>query len=231
MIMIISSDINNVLLKDIDLEIQFILLCVPFLLMSIAFFRYVIGFKLFNLGQILILITFITFLTNELSLLTHLITATILVILNFFLVFYIRKIFFQATMHYLVKLSMVLIVASLLGLSFFALVSLNIDILKDFEYTKINSISILIFLLLSEYFSNIQTQKGFKVSREMLWGSLFVCIVLSYFILSPFFQKFILEYPYFFFIFAGVTFFIGKYKGLRLKEVIRFRSIDLNKDE
>jgi len=130
------------------------------------------------------------------------------------------------SMHYLPKMSFILSSVAVGIFGVFVLASffqkngfLNIDILP-----------LLLMIIVSEQLISMYIKKGRKTAYVLFFGSLLFSIITYLLISWENFQNFMLHYPYLAVIFLIINLFIGRWKGFRINEYFRFKTI-LKSDE
>jgi hypothetical protein len=113
----------------------------------------------------------------------------------------------------------IVVVLVFLGLSQIEFITMN------FDYSSINPFAIVLSVALAEQFSSHQIQKGIKTSRNMFFNTVLLSVILGLIVSMNWTENLILTYPYLVFLALIITYFIGKYQGIRLNEVLRFQSI------
>lgn len=93
------------------------------------------------------------------------------------------------------------------------------------KLTMFDPFAVLMALALSDSFASHQTQKGIKNSRRLFLNTLLIAIPTALLVSWFEFQKIVIEYPYIILAFVALTLLIGRYTGMRLNEVFRFRDV------
>ena len=132
---------------------------------------------------------------------------------------------FEFGLHYFSRISLVITMISVLLLLVLIGIGTQQDLVKTLKLEQINSFAVITAVFLSEHFSSNQTQKGIKKSRGLFLNSLVLASLLAVLIGWSRFEGFMLQYPYMTLVFMLFTFLFGKYKGIRINEVLRFRDI------
>jgi hypothetical protein len=221
---------NNIfsplLQNGISSDVVYFLLLIPFIVMVATFARHVIGIKIFSMF-VFVAMTFVAgFLLRRYSVLS-IVTGVGVLIFIYFFSYFIKRFTNTLSLHYFSRISMVVTMISILLLGILTIVGRYENVVRYLELDKITPFTLVFAVLLSEYFSSNQTQKGFKTSRALFAYSTFLAIVIGLLISWNTFEWFMFKYPVVIFIFMLFTIMIGKYKGLRITEVGRFREVDL----
>ncbi len=186
----------------------------PVITCIIAFSRHVIGMKGFGIYIPAVLsVAFVS---------TKIISGIIIFLIVLLGSLIGHKIVKKVKMPYLPRTAMLLWFVSLLSL----ILLIGASYLGILEFLTINIFPILIIMLLSENFMESQLFNSQKEALRLTLETLIVAIVCTLIINMESVQKFVLLKPEFSFLIVFVAnFLIGKYKGLRLREYLRFNSI------
>jgi len=99
-------------------------------------------------------------------------------------------------------------------------------LLSRADIANVSIFPVLILVLLAEDFSRVQLGKSAKVAVNLTTETLILSLVSYVFLTTTMVQKFALLRPeVFILLVAIVNFFMGKYVGLRLMELWRFRRL------
>lgn len=127
----------------------------------------------------------------------------------------------RARMHYFPKVS--------LGMSFVALglvVSLIFaDIIGREGLSSVNSFAVLMIASVSEQFSSTMFKKNLKTTLMITLETTLISVFCYLLIAWPSFHDLIMTYPYFIALTFVINVLVGKYRGLRFREYIRFSQI------
>lgn len=191
-----------------------LLLMLPFISTLVVVARHIMGIKSFGMYFPIIATYALVFLGLKTGLLLVLYLAVIGSIS--------RMAISTIRIHYLSRLSLVICLST-----FASLVFLYIMTLFDFSRPHIaqNALPIILVISFSETFVSTQIQKGTRAAIYLFFETLIIAI-LGYLIISWSFMKdFVLSFPYIVILVFLFNVLIGKWKGLRLYEVWRFRTI------
>lgn len=125
-------------------------------------------------------------------------------------------------LQYLPRMSLVLlfVVMGILTILFLA------PVMKKPDITGVSIFPVLILVLLAEDFSKVQLGKSAKVAVNLASETLILSLLSYFFLTTKFVQEFALLNPEIWLIGIGVfDFALGKYIGLRLLEIYRFRNL------
>lgn len=209
-----SYIINYMRDKGVPTQSIIFLLMIPVIATLVAFARQVIG--LTTLGIYIPIILTLTFMTLGLF---YGLTVLILIIVISSLV---RKMLKRVRLLYIPRLAIILTIVSLTFLLLMFLSSL-------YETKSIMQISILpviVLITLVEDFLSLQVERGFKAAVLLTLETTLVAI-LSFWMIEKWtaFRTLLLGYPEIIFLLIVINVLLGKYTGLRLTEVFRFRSL------
>ncbi|MFW5702669.1 MAG: hypothetical protein ACOCXP_01740, partial [Candidatus Dojkabacteria bacterium] len=128
-------------------------------------------------------------------------------------------------MHYFPKISinLSLVAAALLGVLVLG------DIFGRNGFTSTNALALVMLVSVAEQFTAILFKKKLRVALIMTLetvGLAFFCFLL---ISWHDFQNILLKYPYLVLLVLLINYVVGKYRGLRFREFVRFRQV-LNKE-
>jgi hypothetical protein len=206
-----------------------LLLMLPIVATIIAFWRQVVGLRTFGIyAPISIIFAFYQLgITpdgvNVIQGLKYGLALSVVVFLSASVAHELTKKF---RLHYLPKMSIVL---SIVTIAVFGLLAAAATLDKG-GFIAIDALSILLLITVAEQFISIYIKKGGKSAYLLTIGTLSISI-LTYLLISwKILQETILKYPYLPLLALILTLFIGKWKGFRLKEYLRFKSI-LNQSE
>ncbi len=189
---------------------------VPTIATLISFFRHFIGFNSF--GIFVSIISTIVFL--ELGVLVGLLVS----LLMFGITVAIRRVLQSLRFHYFVRISFVYISICALVFAFIFLLSNFVD-LNSYGYKPLLAL-ILLISLSEQYFESILRDgesKVFKMFLETQFISILGFLFITYLVYSPF----ILNNLWILLFLFPINFLIATYEGLRLSEIVRFKSVIL----
>ncbi len=189
----------------------FLLLCIPLIVTIISFFRQVIGIA--TLGIFIPTVFTIIFLV--IGGLVGGFTFVLIALLSVLL----RKVLKQVRIMYVPKMAIVLIGITVAIILLFILATI-------FNYQGFITIDILplVFLVtLGERFISLQLERGFRVASMLFFETIVVSMV-AYLMLDT--QKTaILAYPEITLLMIPLNYVLGKWTGLRISELLRFREL------
>ena len=210
--------------KGIPEQSILLLLLIPIVAMIISFWRQIIGLSSFGIYAPIVM-TFAFYqlgLTSEGSnLIQGVKYGLALSLVVFLFATFAHEITKKFKLHYLPKMSIVL---SIVALGVFFLLVFG-ALLGRKGFTGIDTLPLLLLITISEQMISIYTKKGKKTAYLLSFSTLaFSC--LTYILISwESFQDFILRYPYVSILTILATFIIGQWKGFRIKEYFRFKSL------
>jgi hypothetical protein len=213
--------------NGIPVDLVYFLLIVPFIVMVGTFARHVLGLKIFTMFVFVSMTMIIGLLIRENSWLSMSVGIGLLVFIYFFS-YFVKKLTNTFSLHYYARISLVVSMISILLLSIVALAGRNQMIVESIQLDKVFSYAIILGVLLSEFYSSNQTQKGFRASRVMFLWSICFAFIIGSLISWNRFEGFMLKYPFIVIIFMLLTYLFGNYKGLRFSEIRRFKDVEID---
>ncbi len=205
----------------------YFLLIIPFIALIGSIARHIIGIKTLNLGVFTSIVFVLAFLIRNNSVYSVLIG---LLMINFIYYFsyIVKKFAVNSSLHYYARISFVLASVSL-AVAILFLTAFQIPFIREnLSFTLINPFSVVIAVALAEQFSSHQIQKGIKTSRTLFVNTIILAGISAFIFSISWIEIFILTYPYTVIIPLIFTYFLGKYQGIRLTEVLRFQKIANN---
>lgn len=212
--------------NGISSDVIYFLLLVPFVVMVATVARHVVGLKIFSMFVFVAMTFTVGFLLRRYSFLSLIVSGCILIFIYLFS-YFIKRFTNSLALHYYARISLVVSLISILLLILLTVVGRYENMVQGLNLDKVTPIALVIAVLLSEYFSSNQTQKGFKASRMLFAYSILLAMVVGILVSWNEFENFMFKYPYVVLSFMMVTFLVGKYKGLRVTEVRRFGDVEV----
>ncbi len=220
-----SAFVEFAVSQGVPLGTVTLILMLPIVVMIIAFFRQIVGIKAFGIyTPALIIFAFLAIKAEAGSFWGGIrygtaIFATVIAVGT------LTRIFLkQFRLLYLPRVAIVISIVSLSTLLMLILGGM-------YQRTGLASVSIfpiLIMITLVEKFVTVQIEKGGKAAVYLSLETLFISIVgysiASWSLLIIYLQ----QYPWLVFVAILVNIFLGKWTGLRLSEVIRFKKLIKN---
>lgn len=200
-------------------ETFFLILSIPFVAVVITFFRYIIGVRSFSIYEPLIVAYALYFISNDF------LTGLKFGIPFLFAVWLVGELSGRALrksrLHHFSIISLKLSFASLLVIGVF-LAAVYLD---RSGFFTINALPLIIMITLLEAVSFFQVKKG-GFEANMLTTQTIIVAVVSYLIISTGrFAEILVSNSYLvFFALIGI-YLIGRYSGLKLSELFRFRNV------
>lgn len=208
-------------------EMLIILFSFPFIATIIGIARYYIGVKTFNLySPILLTLAYYLLMTDLEGDYTKKVVLggvlgvffTTIVILTSIITHNLLK---SIRLHFFPKIS--------LGISLITIaLTLTLIFLYYFELVEkgsINITSLVLIAAVSEHFINTYNKKNLKISLKLSIETILLSIFCYLFIAAQPVQHLLLNRPELMIINIPMNYMIGKFKGLRLNEMLRFRDI------
>lgn len=209
-----SYVLNYMIFKGVSASVIYTLLLLPLIVTLIAFLRHIVGIS--NSGVYLPSILTVIFISLG-------IVYGIFLTFIIYLFVYFYRLFSKNLKLYVAPYTSFMIILLTLFIYFIFGAGIYFGIVDPSYLGNSSLFPILILILSSERFMHIQIDKGFVHSVYILIDTIFVAFVtyitVSYF---SFFKTLILMYPEFIFMFLILNFMIGKYKGLRMMEMLHY---------
>lgn len=205
-----------------------IILFIPIITTLLAVFRYVIGIKVPALTSILLL----TFAFVEMSFQKSESSDYLLGLkygaLLYFVVFVVSTLSYylikRFRMHYIPKLTLIFTVVSII----YAVLVLATRVTDTAGFLITNTFVIVVIAVMSENIVSSYARKDLFFSIDQSIRTLLFSIGFFTIISIEDFRKIIINFPYIIFILVFINIYIGRFKGLRLTEYFRFKSILLS---
>lgn len=208
--------VNFFVEEGIPLETVYLLLMLPVIATLVAFSRQIIGVKAFGIyTPSIITFAFLAFGEKGLKYGVAIFLAVLGVgILSRYLLRYFR----------LLYLPRVAITLSIISLTILGILALGAS-LKRTGLAAVDIFPLLIMITLTEKFVATQIEQGSKTALILAFETLVISII-GYFIISwePL-RNFFLHYPWAIALTLFINIGLGKWTGLRLIELLRFRSL------
>jgi hypothetical protein len=222
---------NGVGANEMDMIKQsyLLLILIPFVSTVLAILRYIIGIKSVSIYAAII-VTFtlleIGYRGNELNVMFGLKYTALLYVIVFIASTFTYGLIKRTRMHYVPKISLVLTSVSIAFIAFIVTTQIF-----DRANLVLNSTFLLIVLAtLAETFTTIYARKDFKNSLEYAMRVFLISLFCFLIVSINIFQEIFFKYPYAVLILILINIYIGRFKGLRLLEYWRFRTILLSQD-
>jgi hypothetical protein len=220
-----STVVEFMISKGVDEKVLIMLLTIPIITTIVSISRHFVGIKSFGVfTPVLLSIAYASISDNPKTSIVYGLGITFLVIFSSFLLQYFldvnrNKVF---RMHYLPKLGMIITTISIV---FFLSILLAATLDKSFA-RNIDAIPLLLIITLSEDFITKSFKKGFQSSLGITVETVLLSIIGFLLITFEPLQNSLLNHPEILLILIPINFLIGKYAGLRLKELFRFSDIE-----
>lgn len=124
--------------------------------------------------------------------------------------------------HYLSRLSLVIGITTIAALVYFYVLTL-FD--TTTVYAQQSALPIVLVVLFCETFVSTQIQKGFRTSTYLFVETIIIALLGYTLITWDSMRNLLMNFPYIIIVTILVNFLIGKWNGLRLSELWRFRTI------
>ncbi len=218
-----------------DLEslkyLALILLMLPIVATVIGIARYIIGLRSLSF-YVPLLLTFIFFdieYSNKSN--PNFFAGLIYGIISFCVVLFSSALFYailrRLRMHYIPKLSLIIIAATL-ATTILIFVSMYFD---KSTFIVISPLSMIILVTTADGFMNVYAKKNFRYALSIAFETLIICVI-SYLIISiRELQDFVLTNPLLVIgVLIIINIYVGRFLGLRITEYWRFKSILLQEE-
>lgn len=189
----------------------FLLLSIPFIATMISFARQFIGLATLGIYTPTVFTIIFLLIGGVTGSITFIIIAVLSIVL--------QKLFQRIRIMYIPKVAMILMFTSIILLGLLALGAY-------FNYNLIVSIDIfpvILLLTMGERFISLKLERGLKSASFLFVETIAVALVI-YLILGHT-REAILAYPETIFLMIPINYLIGKWTGLRLSEILRFREL------
>ncbi len=220
-----STIVEFMLNKGVDETVIILLLTIPLIATIVSITRHFIGIKSFGIfTPVLLSIAYATISDDIKTSLIYGLSITAGVVLVSFISQYIidvnkSKIF---RMHYLPKLGIMMTIVSIF---FFIMVLLAASLDKSFAY-NIDPFPLVLIITLGESFITKSFKKGFQSGIGITIETVLLAVIGFLLIELKPLQEFLLHHPEIVLLTIPANFLVGKYAGLRLRELIRFSDIE-----
>lgn len=206
--------LNYMVNKGVPINTLYMLLILPFIATVIAVGRQVIGIKSFGIYTPSI----ITLAFLAVGLKYGLILFFLIVVIGTL----IRHLAKRLRLMYVPRMALLLIIMSfaILGTYWFGL-----SIGQHLNVASIPILPILILILLGENFIAAQMEYGYKEATKLTLETLFLSILAYYLVTWPSFKNLLLGFPETVLLTVAINLLLGRWKGLRLLEYIRFKDL------
>ena len=210
----INPIINYLVSQGVPLDTVILLFMLPIIVTLIAFFRQVVGIKAFGIYTPAI----ITFAFLAMPQLRYGLVIFVSVILMGMVIRFLLK---KLRILYLPRVAIML---SIIAVAILALLGLG----GSMQRTGLASVSIfpiLIMITIVEKFVTTQIEKGNRVALLLAVETLIISIAGYYLASWSFLVKIIVAFPWLVLFTIPVNILLGKWRGLRISEYIRFREV------
>lgn len=191
----------------------FFIVLLPVVATLVSFVRQVIGIEMFNAyAPIIATYAFLgTGMVNGLAISIIVLLAAIL----------FRSFMKKVRLHYLPRMSLLI---TLIAICILILLPLSTYV-PILDISNISVTSIVLFIVLSEIYLTTDVQKGYKEAGKLYVETIVVASLIFLLINWSAFRNLLISYPEVIVVFIIINLILGRWKGLRLTEIYRFRSI------
>jgi hypothetical protein len=210
-------------------HLYLVIIMLPVVATIISIARHIIGIKSLSLYAPIIL-TFafyeLGYRNNKTNILEGLKYGVIIYLIAFITSIVTYKVLKTLRMHYLPKISLVLLAVSMATIG----IILTAVFFNDTNLLRLNTFSLVMIITASEGFISVYARKNFKYAL-FLGVSTFVVATLSFSIISwDKLQSLLINYPPVILVLVIVNAYVGRFTGLRISEYWRFRKLLLSND-
>jgi len=220
-----SAFVEYAVLQGVPIETVTLILMLPIVVMIIAFFRQVVGIKAFGIYTPALIIFAFLAIKAEAGSFWGGVRYGIVIFATVIAVGTLARILLRRfRLLYLPRVAIVISIVSLSTLLMLILGGMD----KRTGLASVSIFPILIMITLVEKFVTVQIEKGGKAAIYLSLETLFISII-GYSIASwPLLIVSLQNYPWLVFVAILINIFLGKWTGLRLSEVIRFKKLIKN---
>ena len=195
-------------------EALIFLLMLPVIATLVVLARHIIGIKSFGLYIPIIATYSLAYLGLKVGIALTIYLALIGIIT--------RVTISRFRIHYVSRLSLVICISTLASLSFIFVLSL-FDTSQT--YARQDALAIILVVSFCETFISTQIQKGVRTAGYLFLETMLIAVIGSLLLKWNFMRELVLEFPYIIIVTIIINIFMGKWKGLRLFEIWRFRTV------
>lgn len=213
---------NNLSLEP---DILIFLITLPLVITIISFAKYVMGFKSFGI-YVPVLLTFMFYELSRIDDQTFSITQglkyglfiTAIVFISSYISY---KIIQPLALHYYSKLAIVTtnVTISLL------LVLFLLDLIDKEGILRVDIFSLILIASISERFTNLLASKQTTTALMLSLQTILLGLICFFVISTGTIQSAFLNYPWLILLTFPINYIIGKFTGLRLTEIFRFKDL------
>lgn len=195
-------------IEDISL---FLLLSIPIIVTLISFFRQFVGIA--TLGLYAPMVFTLIFL------IVGAVAGSVTFVLVVFFSILLQRVLHKIRVMYVPKMAMILI-----GLTLVMLGGLFMSVYFDLDTIIGIEIFPLIFLVtMGERFISLKLERGLKSASILYFETILVAMIIYVALITS--KEYILAYPEIIFLMIPINYLIGKWTGLRISELLRFREL------
>ena len=204
-----------------------LLLYLPLVASFVTFSRYVIGWKSLNIYSTILLAFALYHLSRgaagEIDVITGFVQGGILIFFSAITALLLQMIMSEVRLHYLAKISLAM--SAVTGV-IFALLYLAGEVAND-TFIKLNPIAILIVIIVMEVFIRSYIRKGWRKSLFLVANTVGLAYLIFFVIAQENVKNFVLAHPEVILFTVFFNIIIGRWRGLRLSEYLRFKNIHM----
>ncbi len=199
-------------------ETIFLLLSLPFIALLVSFFRHFVGVKTFGMYEPIVIAYSLYFVSTDFF--VGLKFGLPIIFLAWMVSEILKRVFEKSKLHYISKVSLKISIASIVILG---LLALAVYFGKN-GYFTVSALPIVIILTLVESISLFQIKAGSMKTNIITLETLIVALLSYAFISSNWIQLYIINNYYLILIPLLGSYYVGKWKGLRISEYLRFKN-------
>jgi hypothetical protein len=209
---LLSTLVNFMVTKGVSSEMIILLLMLPVILMIVTFLKQVVGVTTFGLYTPAVITLSMIALGWKIGL--------VLLAIILFAGYAMRALMRRYRLLYIPKIAIILTVTSLVLLLVLAVAAaFGITLAPDTVFI------LLIMTTLSEEFMSVKAEMGLRSALFAVGETVMVSLICFSIVQWNVFESLILAYPEIIILTLAVDIFLGRWTGLRVSEVIRFREI------
>ncbi len=203
------------------------MLYLPLLATVVTFSRYILGIKSLTIYASLLL-TFALFQLAQtgrgaVDLTTGLIHGGVLIITTTIIAFILQSLTKEIRMHYLAKVSLIL-TSVCIAVLFLMYIFIQFN---SHTFVNLNPLSIVIIILVIDIFMRGYLRKGSDKSALLITQTIILSYTLFFIMAQPTIAEFLIDHPEIVLYSILINIFIGRWKGFRWSEYVRFKNIKL----
>ncbi len=225
--------IQYLITAGLPVETLYALLALPVIATAITVSRYIVGWKSLTVYTHILLVYAMmamiqaTGTHSAMHTLNGLAMALVIILPIVFLSLFIQHTTAMIRMHFTAKVSALM---ALLALWMIVLLYVAHEV-GAVQFTAIHPLALIMSIVVLDPFVKSLIRKGSIKTFKLVSGTLSLSLLLSLVMSSPVTQKIILSYPSISLLAGIVSIVVGRWTGLRLSEIFRFKDINIDDDD